>query len=522
MKNTIKNYFIALFLLGAAFSCNPDESVTPAEELVGTGAFIGESCDCPDPVNRTAVVIGNQNGGDFFITSDVTWTCNNTYILRGKVRVKDGATLTIEPGTIVKGNSPLDKVLDRDKAGFLVITKTGAINAEGTCDCPIVFTSRKSRGNRARGDWGGLLLAGNGLVTVSNGSGVSNLEGFLAGEEQVPYGGDNSVIAPLSAMSFVRIEFAGIDVSGGGGNETNSLTMGGIQRNVYTVMDHIQVSEGGDDGFEWFGGDVDMKYLYSFKGTDDDFDLDQGYAGRVQFGVALRARTLADNSQSNGFESDGIISSSSCDFIPGNGGATTTASFSNITGIGSINNATNPTPWPLLPSALPATFGAAIHIREGSNMKLANSLLGGWPTAIRMSNEPTFDNFNANPMFVRNLLTAETQFVLDGCGTINTVAAQEARYNFLKNGYVPAKGRVFAVQFLGLNPEATKMTMPKMVPIAYKTQVDFSQLDPWFTPTTYRGAFGPNDATAGWCSDTENNNPRWMEFNPNNAEYGTN
>lgn len=508
MKRVLYPSFLVVTLLWVVSACQ-EENLTPGDDAVGSAAYVGEACGCPPVEDRPLKVLGPAAGGDTYLAS-TTLSCDTTYALRGRIRMANGAKLTIEPGTIIFGNSPSDKIADRDLIGALIVERTGSIEAPGTCDCPIVMTSRKSRLNRAAGDWGGLLLAGYGAVTVSNGTGQGELEGFLPGEDPVFYGGTGTDAA-ASTLTYVRVEFSGVDISGGGGDETNSVTMGGLKSTVYT-MHHIQASFGGDDSFEWFGGDVDAKYLFSFKTSDDDFDVDQGFAGNVQFGAAWRGPSIANSSGSNGFESDGIMNSSCT--LPF--GATTTATFSNMTLIGNGNNSVTS----------PDFFESCVRIREGSAMRLRNSLLGAWPVALKMTDEPTFDNFYAaspSDMFRENLFVSPDDLDLGGCGTIPVEATFRSDFFGapLHNGYVAAPGRTNAATFLGLDAStALRGACPNLVPVSYKTSVDYSGLSTFFTTTTYRGAFGPSDTGVnGWCTDCGNDDPKWMEFKPESAFY---
>lgn len=258
------------------------------------------------------------------ITANTTWSANKIYLLKGFVFVSNGATLTIEPGTIIKG--------DKATKATLTITRGSKINATGTVDKPIVFTSALPAGARTRGDWGGVILLGK--APVNQGNDVM-IEGGLEGPKDkdaknyIYYGGtdaaDNSGV-----LKYVRIEYAGIEYSAD--NEINGLTLGGVGNG--TTLDYIQVYRSGDDAFEWFGGTVNAKHLLAVATWDDDFDTDFGYAGNVQFALAQRASTMADQSGSNGFESDN--NSTGTDQTP-----KTSAVFSNVTILGPIKKRVN-------------------------------------------------------------------------------------------------------------------------------------------------------------------------------------
>ena len=249
------------------------------------------------------------------ITTNTTWTNNNTYLLQGGcLYVTNNATLTIEPGTLIKG----------DQAA-LIVTRGAKIIADGTAEMPIVFTSSKPAGQRAPGDWGGLLLLGKAPINVPGGETV--VEGGCA---DALYGGnepnDNS-----GTLRYVRIEFAGIPFTPN--NELNSLTLGGV--GTGTIIEHVMTSYGGDDAFEWFGGTVNGKWLVAFRTVDDIFDVDFGYSGKNQWLLGISDPSLADISGSNGFESDN----------DGNGSTNspkTDGDFSNVTILGPIGQAGTP------------------------------------------------------------------------------------------------------------------------------------------------------------------------------------
>ncbi|MBY0244725.1 MAG: hypothetical protein K2Q03_04650, partial [Sphingobacteriaceae bacterium] len=266
------------------------------------------------PVDKPS--LENVVKGD--ISKDTKWTADKIYTLSGFVYVTDGATLTIEPGTIIKG--------DKATKGSLIITRGSKINAVGTAEKPIVFTSSFAVGARSAGDWGGIIILGKAKVNPAGGTVV--IEGGLtptaggAADKYVTYGGnddaDNS-----GTMKYVRIEYAGVPFVPG--NEINALTLGGVGSG--TTLDYIQVYRSGDDAFEWFGGSVNAKHLVAVGTVDDDFDTDFGYSGKVQFALAQRVARTADPSGSNGFESDNDASGSFNSPL-------THPIFSNITAIG--------------------------------------------------------------------------------------------------------------------------------------------------------------------------------------------
>src|SRR5262249_16991269 len=192
-------------------------------------------------------------GTDTLISSNTTWYTDTVYFLKGHVFVTNHAELTIQPGTVIVG--------DTIAKGTLIITKGSKIHAIGTALCPIIFSSSKAPGKRSRGDWGGVILLG--LAATNNPGGTQYIEGLPA-SSLTQFGGgaspdthDNS-----GEMEYVRIEFPGVALAPN--NEINGLTFGAVGDG--TTIDHVQVSYSNDDSYEWFGGTVNCKYLIAFRG----------------------------------------------------------------------------------------------------------------------------------------------------------------------------------------------------------------------------------------------------------------
>ncbi|TAF65365.1 MAG: hypothetical protein EAZ55_08885 [Cytophagales bacterium] len=221
------------------------------------------------------------------IKTDLTLTATNKYILRGFVYVTSGATLTIEPGTIIKG--------EKATKGTLIIEQGAKIQAIGTSTSPIVFTSDQAKGARNYGDWGGLVIIGK---APHNRPSATAFEGGIRGS----FGTFNDANDNSGTLKYVRVEFCGIALTTASNSEINGLTLYAVGKG--TTIEYVQVSYSGDDSFEWFGGNADAKYLIAYRGWDDDFDTDFGFTGNVQFGLVLRNPAIADQSGSNAFESD--------------------------------------------------------------------------------------------------------------------------------------------------------------------------------------------------------------------------
>ena len=219
------------------------------------------------------------------VTGTESWTNNFYYVLRGAVFVPEGATLNIQAGTRVIGES--------GSVGTLIVLRGGRLNALGTREQPIVFTSDQPIGARARGDWGGLIINGRAPVNIEGGEGVGEADTGV-------YGGDNPNDTS-GIMRYVRIEFAGTEFSPD--NELNGIAFQGVGRGG--AYEYIQVHMNRDDALEWFGGTADIKYAVASNAADDSFDWTFGWTGRAQF-IAIHQRSddadwgiEADNNEFN-------------------------------------------------------------------------------------------------------------------------------------------------------------------------------------------------------------------------------
>ncbi|TRX23772.1 T9SS type A sorting domain-containing protein [Flavobacterium franklandianum] len=316
------------------------------------------------------------------ITTNTTWTVGNTYTLAGQIYVKNNATLTIEPGVIIRSTAP---------GAGLFITKGAKLIAEGTSTSPIVFTSGYSEGNRNRGDWGGVILMGKGAYNINGG--VNNIEG-IAPTADTQYGGganpddnDNS-----GSLKYVRIEFAGYTYGAAGSNtEINGLTMGAVGK--ATTIDYVQVSYANDDSFEWFGGAVNCSHLVAYRGFDDDFDTDNGFSGNVQFCLAIKEPAIADSSDSNCFESDNNSTSTA-------GTKFTSAIFSNCTLIGPTYRATLSSG-----GTLAVRHRRGAHLRRNTQLQIWNSIFMDFVDGVVVDGATTQTNAtNATLKFKSNII----------------------------------------------------------------------------------------------------------------------
>lgn len=207
------------------------------------------------------------------IDGDTTLGCEQLHVLTGITFVNSG-TLTIEPGTTILGGS----------GSALVIEKAARIEAVGTPEQPIVMTSINIGNNPARGDWGGLVLLGEATTNVVQGV----AEGFA---DTPPTYGGNDDSDDCGTLRYLRVEYAGFEISPG--NELNAITF--YACGTATTVDHVQVHMGVDDGFEMFGGTFDASYLVATGSGDDSLDMDQGYRGNLQHVLLIQDPTIGDN-----------------------------------------------------------------------------------------------------------------------------------------------------------------------------------------------------------------------------------
>lgn len=222
------------------------------------------------------------------ISSSTTWTANRRYVLNEFVGVAEGATLTIDPGTVIYGGT--------DRA-TLFIQRGARIVADGTARRPIVFTSPQKTGDRAQRDWGSLVVLGRAPINEPGGQGF--LEG-LPSQSQYAFGGNNPA-DDSGIIRYLRLEFGGFPIETN--QEINGLTLAGV--GTGTTVEYVQVLHNKDDAFEFFGGTVNARYLLAVAAADDGIDWDLGYQGSIQY-VALIKRAINDENDSNFFiEADG-------------------------------------------------------------------------------------------------------------------------------------------------------------------------------------------------------------------------
>ncbi len=325
------------------------------------------------------------------ITTNRTLFADTTYTISGFVHVANGATLTIEPGTLILG--------DYDVLGSSIFVLRGAhILADGGSSAtPIVFTSERPAGSRQAGDWGGLLLVGNGIINRADPV-ILEGTGTNAQNYEIDYAGGNDNTDNSGTLRYVRIEFAGYGPAPDA--ELNGLTMAAVGSG--TTIDFVQVLNGLDDSFEWFGGAVDAKHLVSYEAGDDHFDMSEGFRGRLQYLIGFQSKVVVPragagnvSSDPQGIENDGCNGANCL-----NGHASTpftlplVANFTLVgpeDGVFAANNG-----------------GYGMVLRRGTAGYYVNGLVARWEkAAYSLRDTATANRIAADSLILSNMVDAE-------------------------------------------------------------------------------------------------------------------
>ena len=424
------------------------------------------------------------------ITSNTTWTNDKTYRIKGFRKVASGATLTIQAGTRIEG--------DFATVGSSLFVLRGArIIADGTAAAPIVFTSSQPANQRQPGDWGGLILIGNGII---NRSGTVNLEG--TGTDNVlnpliPYSGGSNNADNSGTLRYVRVEYAGYGPAADA--ELNSFTFAAVGSG--TQLDFLQSLNGLDDSYEFFGGAVDGKHFVSYQAGDDHYDMSEGYVGRLQYLIAYQSKVLVPragagnvSSDPQGIENDGC-NGSGCD----NGHNTTPLTIpvvANFTMVGTE------------PGVVAAGGGYGMVLRRGTGGHYVNGILARWPNAgLSVRDAGTTARVTEGVMSVRNVFIAESPLALQAgqqpydLATSNVIfeGATTAASLFTKLPTAPTSVADF-------DWSLTAAAAPRTGGLSVFTGDIAARAAGAITGTTYRGAWDPNGSKwwEGWTSYSNN------------------
>ncbi len=418
------------FLTVTIAACGGEDAVD-----IGGG---GSNVTCPEHPNIAAMgtacaIRGSQNDP---VTTDLRLTADNVWLLDGPVFIGDDeneTVLTIDPGTTVFGGN----------GSFLLIQRASKLMAEGTAAAPIVLTSAKEVGTRGASDWGGLVI--NGRAPINNGDAA---DGSAPGEVDTGRYGGNLPTDSSGVIRYLRVEFAGNKVDAE--NELNGIAFQGVGSG--TTVEFIQAHMSSDDGFEFFGGTVQAKYIVVTGADDDSIDWTGGWTGGLQF-VAVQQLAASGLEAERGIEGD------------------------NLEGNNSATPFSNPTLSNLTLIARPDNPSDGIVFRRGTQGALHNSVITGFGGAcISVASSQTEDNVADNSLIVDNLvhdcgsaIEAGASTILLGRTEANVVALDPMLDGWIPSGTSPA---------LDIGPGPT---------------------GEFFETVTYAGAFdGVVDWTTGW------------------------
>ncbi|EDM34046.1 hypothetical protein PBAL39_07080 [Pedobacter sp. BAL39] len=434
--------------------------------VLGLAACSKDSSEGEGPSNGESVVLKGQ------ITTATKLDANKTYVLSGYVRVMDGASIEIPAGTVIKGET--------SSKGALIIERGGKIYANGTATNPVIFTSDRPVNERKEGDWAGVIICGKSTVNTADGTAL--YEGGSLGTGVASYGGtvanDNS-----GSFTYVRIEFSGLAIEKD--KEINGLTLCGVGSG--TTIHHVQVSYGGDDSFEFFGGTVNATHLIAYRGVDDDFDFDQGFTGKLQYGISIKDPLLADligTSRGIELENKGAVT----------GGLYSRPVLSNFTFIG-----------PGTTNAL-SFHGAGIHFGQNSRMVLANSIIVNARTnAVEFNTDfPALELKQGRSILSNNLVFGNTADY--GMSSVTAFVDAAALRAFATTAGNVTLANAAAAGITSISLDAPNLLLASNS-VALGKAAYTGDLATGFTQETFVGAMGTStNWTAGWASWTPKTN----------------
>ncbi|MBE0653249.1 MAG: T9SS type A sorting domain-containing protein [Bacteroidales bacterium] len=405
------------------------------------------------------------------VTSDIEtntlWTSDNYYVLNGFIFVESGATLTIEAGTMVYGEEGSES-----NASALIVKRGGKINAVGTADSPIVFTSILERSQALdqndRGLWGGLIILGNG---PHNNLGNDNAIEGVPEDEAAYYGGDDPFDSS-GRLRFVSIRHGGSELKPD--EEINGLTLGAVGSG--TDISFVEVFANDDDGIEWFGGNVDSKCMVVAYCGDDQFDMDEGFSGKGQFWVAV-----SDADSDNFGEHDGGPSNNRY------GTPYTRPVQSNVTYIGPGASANKRT----------------LTLREYWGGEYHNSIFAEQGRGIRLDYVQEFNDgakggsftlWNQGVLKIKNNIF---QNVASGTAESIFTVYSDQKDGDLDKYPVPADSATAFANYFATAGNTVNNTLGISIvnPVPASSEAvsgsDFSDLDAYFLNVSYKGAFNP-------------------------------
>jgi hypothetical protein len=425
------------------------------------------------------------------ITANRTLYADTLYTISGFIRVANGAVLTIQAGTRIVGDY---NVL----GSSLFILRGARIDAQGTSTSPIVFTSSRAAGSRQPGDWGGLILVGNGII---NRTGDITLEGTNTGANNptVLYSGGNDNADNSGILRYVRVEFAGYAPAADA--ELNTFTFAAVGSG--TTLEYLQSLNGLDDSYEFFGGAVDGKYFVSYDSGDDHFDMSEGYVGRLQHLVAFQTRQVIPRTGAGSVSSDPQgIENDGC-----NGAGCSSQSATPLT-IPMVANFTLVGPPDGIFSG--TSGGIGMMLRRGTGGYYVNGAVARWERAgISLRDQSTLDR-TASELIVNNLHVTDVGATFQTGGS-SVQGTLDVGANNIEEGAGTA-----ASLFMALPTNPTDAAQLDWTPAAAGVLETggtgafagdlATKAGTFITGTTYRGAANPAGPAwwAGWTYYADN------------------
>ncbi len=362
-----KNFTILLITIFSCFTANAQQErgiVGASNWLVGWTNIRPNKVDYPE---TTKILYSN-------ITTNYRLSNTETYLLQGKVYITNNATLTIEPGTVIRGDS--------DNPGMLIITKGARIVAEGVQNSPIIFTSNKPIGERKAGDWGGVVLMGD--APINSIGGQANLDYDL--EPQFRSYGGNNVQQDAGSMKYVRIEFAGNNPDRK--KNFNGLTVAGI--GAKTKLEYLQITNTNGNSFKFLGGNVNANNLVSYRTKNDDFNFTQGVQATLVNCAATRNAFVTSNDNARCINVKSFEKKELTDF---------TKKMSNVIADNfSLLNETDGE------ASAEGIIREAIYVNSDCIFALKNSIVSGFTSAFLFNSEIAITDANLKKITSQNVL----------------------------------------------------------------------------------------------------------------------
>lgn len=462
------------------------------------------NCGCPPIANRSVVYVTDNNGAG---TGNTTWTCDKIWVLTQPVFVNPGHTLTIEPGTIIKGREGI--VIDTlsftlpngnpsqrkdyifsQLAGSLVVAMNATIIADGTANCPIIFTFEgdpldDSVGYNVQGKWGGLIVCGRGALNTYDGDDLAEGVTDPTGQNRARYGTGQNPTGSSGILRYLSIRHASTSLGisqFGNGNETNALQLCGVGSG--TTVEFIETFASGDDGIQVMGGLVNLRYVGSAFNKEDAIEFDQGWRGNAQFLFAVTDEVNGFGAHAGDYEGDDF---EEFDVHP---------SFMPYTS-------------PLIYNQTYVGRGGipAIRLHNGGGVRMHNSIFAGFSLGIDFEDYDPCDAWEL-------LLFGETTIRNNRFHDIgdSTGLAEMIRYDgVVFNGQLGVQNHftqnfngvgnpVFDYQFSVAEGFVTEGIDLRPAEGTMEVTSQFLPADPWFVPANYRGAFAPGQENwlSGW------------------------